>query len=103
MRSRLLSGGLAICLLSGSFALLTIFSHPLHAQERIRIAYVGPSLSNLPLLAAKELGTFAKNGLQAEILVLTSQLSAVALSAGGGFYMWGGGAPSPRRTPPCAS
>ncbi len=54
---------------------------PAQAQEKIRIAYVGPSLSNLPLLAAKELGTFARNGLHAEILLLTSQLSAVALAA----------------------
>src|SRR5258706_12664532 len=62
--------------------LLLICSTRVFAQEKIRIAYVGPSLSNLPLLAARELGTFSRNGLQAEILLLTSQLSAVALGAG---------------------
>jgi NitT/TauT family transport system substrate-binding protein len=61
------------------------------AQERIRIAYVGPSLSSLPLLAARELGTFSRNGLQAEILLLTSQLSAVALGAGELEYVGGVG------------
>ncbi len=67
------------------------FCGPSFAQEKIRIAYVGPSLSNLPLLAAKELGTFARNGLQAEILLLTSQLSAVALGAGELEYVGGVG------------
>ena len=61
------------------------------AQEKIRIAYVGPSLSNLPLLAAKQMGTFARQGLDAEILLLTSQLSAVALGAGELEYVAGVG------------
>jgi len=64
---------------------------PAHAQDKIRLAYVGPSLSNLPLLAAKELGTFARQGLDAEILLLTSQLSAVALGAGEIEYVAGVG------------
>ena len=54
---------------------------PSFAQDRVRIAYVGPSLSNLPLLAAKETGIFARHKLDVEILLLTSQLSAVALGA----------------------
>jgi len=61
------------------------------AQDKVRIAYVGPSLSNLPLLAAKELGGFARQGLEVEILVLTSQLSAVALGAGELEYVAGVG------------
>jgi NitT/TauT family transport system substrate-binding protein len=61
------------------------------AQDKVRIAYVGPSLSNLPLLAAKELGGFARQGLEVEILLLTSQLSAVALGAGELEYVAGVG------------
>lgn len=61
------------------------------AQDKVRIAYVGPSLSNLPLLAAKELGFFSRNKLEVEILLLTSQLSAVALGAGELEYVAGVG------------
>jgi ABC-type nitrate/sulfonate/bicarbonate transport system substrate-binding protein len=57
----------------------------------VRIAYVGPSLSNLPLLAAKETGIFARHKLDVEILLLTSQLSAVALAAGELEYVAGVG------------
>jgi ABC-type nitrate/sulfonate/bicarbonate transport system substrate-binding protein len=64
---------------------------PSFAQDRVRIAYVGPSLSNLPLLAAKETGIFARHKLDAEILLLTSQLSAVALGAGELEYVAGVG------------
>lgn len=81
MRTRfiLLCGLLwAMCVARGSFA-----------QEKIRIAYIGPSLSNLPLLAAKQMGAFARQGLDVEILLLTSQLSAVALGAGELEYVAG--------------
>ncbi len=61
------------------------------AQDKVRIAYVGPSLSNLPLLAAKETGIFARHKLDVEILLLTSQLSAVALGAGELEYVAGVG------------
>ena len=64
---------------------------PSFAQDRVRIAYVGPSLSNLPLLAAKETGIFARHKLDVEILLLTSQLSAVALGAGEIEYVAGVG------------
>src|SRR5580765_2832820 len=64
---------------------------PSFAQDRVRIAYVGPSVSNLPLLAAKETGIFARHKLDAEILLLTSQLSAVALGAGELEYVAGVG------------
>jgi len=91
MRTSFLFGCFTVALLLDLVCFAGIFGSPLDAQERVRIAYIGPSLSNLPLLAAKESGTFAKNGLQAEILVLTSQLSAVALSAGELEYVAGVG------------
>ena len=61
------------------------------AQNKVRIAYIGPSLSNLPLLAAKETGIFSRHKLDVEILLLTSQLSAVALGAGELEYVAGVG------------
>ena len=90
MRTRFLFG-LATVLLLDLVCLSSIFASKLYGEDRVRIAYIGPSLSNLPLLAAKETGIFARNGLQAEILVLTSQLSAVALSAGELEYVAGVG------------
>ncbi len=70
---------------------LILSSSVASAQEKIRIGYIGLSLSSLPLLAARELGLFAKNGVQAEVLLLTSQLSAVALNAGELDYVAGVG------------
>jgi NitT/TauT family transport system substrate-binding protein len=67
------------------------YGDPSFAQDKVRIAFVGPSLSNLPLLAAKETGIFARHKLDVEILLLTSQLSAVALGAGELEYVAGVG------------
>jgi len=90
-RIRFLFSCLSAALLLDSICFALILGSALDAQEKVRIAYIGPSLSNLPLLAAKESGAFAKNGLQAELLVLTSQLSAVALAAGELEYVAGVG------------
>jgi NitT/TauT family transport system substrate-binding protein len=68
-----------------------VFAGAASAQEKIRIGYIGLSLSSLPLLAARELGIFSKNGVLAEVLLLTSQLSAVALNAGELDYVAGVG------------
>lgn len=77
--------------LSWALILALCGGHRVFAEEKIRIAYVGPSLSNLPLLAAKQMGAFARQGLDAEILLLTSQLSAVALGVGELEYVAGVG------------
>ena len=63
----------------------------LFAQDKVRIGYIGLSLSSLPLLAAREQGFFARNGIQAELVLLTSQLSAVALNSGELQYVAGVG------------
>ena len=68
-----------------------IFSTAASAQEKIRIGYIGLSLSSMPILAARDLGMFAKNGIQAELLLLTFQLSSVALTAGDLEYVAGVG------------
>ncbi|MGH7810723.1 MAG: hypothetical protein ACREP5_10645, partial [Candidatus Binatia bacterium] len=67
------------------------FSSTSFAQEKIRIGYIGLSLSSLPLLAARELGFFSKNGLQVENLLLTFQLSSIAMSSGELDYVAGVG------------
>src|SRR5882762_10268803 len=54
----------------------------LFAQDKVRIGHIGLSLSSLPLVAARERGFFSRNGVQAEVVLLTSQLSAVALNSG---------------------
>lgn len=73
------------------FFLSLVATSPSFAQEKIRVGYIGLSLSSLPLLAARELGIFAKNGLQAEVLLLNFQLSAIAMSAGELDYVAGVG------------
>lgn len=78
-------------ILSLSLLALILFSTAASAQEKIRIGYIGLSLSSMPILAARDLGTFAKNGIQAELLLLTFQISSVALNAGELEYVAGVG------------
>ena len=68
-----------------------VFSTAASAQEKIRIGYIGLSLSSMPILAARDLGMFAKNGIQPELLLMTFQLSSVALNAGELEYVAGVG------------
>ena len=76
-----------------SFLLLASLGFPTAAaaQEKIRIGYIGLSLSSMPILAARDLGIFAKNGIQAELLLMTFQLSSIALNAGELDYVAGVG------------
>ena len=78
-------------ILSLSRLAFILFSAAASAQEKIRIGYIGLSLSSMPILAARDLGTFSKNGIQAELLLLTFQLSSVALTAGDLEYVAGVG------------
>ena len=75
----------------GAFCLVSNASGGLWAQDKVRIGYIGLSLSSMPLLAARDLGLFAKNGIQEELLMLTFQLSSVALNAGDLEYVAGVG------------
>ena len=78
-------------ILSLSLLAFILFSTAASAQEKIRIGYIGLSLSSMPILAARDLGMFAKNGIQAELLLMTFQLSSVALNAGELEYVAGVG------------
>jgi ABC-type nitrate/sulfonate/bicarbonate transport system substrate-binding protein len=73
------------------FCVVAQVQSPLQAQEKIRVGYIGLSLSSMPILAARDLGTFAKNGLQAELVLLTFQLSSIAMSGGELDYVAGVG------------
>jgi ABC-type nitrate/sulfonate/bicarbonate transport system substrate-binding protein len=62
------------------------------AQERkINIAYAGPSLIALPLLAAQEWKLFSQNGLNTQLIVMTFTISIPALSADQVDYLGGVG------------
>ena len=78
-------------ILSLSLLAFILFSTAASAQEKIRIGYIGLSLSSMPILAARDLGMFAKNGIQPELLLMTFQLSSVALNAGELEYVAGVG------------
>jgi len=68
-------------------AILLVGMIPLHteAQERrarVRISNAGLTITALPLLAAHDWGTFAANGLDAEIIVMSPPIAAAALAQG---------------------
>src|SRR5512142_879715 len=61
----------------------SIFAGPLHAQERIRIAWAGDSPANSPIWVVQEKGLLKKNGLNGEVIRITNSPTAVqALLAG---------------------
>ena len=85
-----------------SFALLIFFAFgfiaiwPMYgdSQERrskIRISNAGFTITALPLLAAKDWGVFAVNGLDVELIVMSPSLAAAALAQGDIDYVAGVG------------
>jgi len=64
------------------------------AQERrtkVRISNAGLTITALPLLAARDWGTFAANGLDVEIVVMSPPLGAAAMAQGDIDYVAGVG------------
>src|SRR5580765_1641189 len=64
------------------------------AQERrikVRISNAGLTITALPLLAARDWGTFAANGLDVEIIVMSPPLGAAAMAQGDIDYVAGVG------------
>lgn len=77
-------------------AILLVGMIPLHteAQERrarVRISNAGLTITALPLLAAHDWGTFAANGLDTEIIVMSPPIAAAALAQGDIDYVAGVG------------
>jgi ABC-type nitrate/sulfonate/bicarbonate transport system substrate-binding protein len=64
------------------------------AQERrtkVRISNAGFTITALPLLAAKDWGVFAANGLDVELIVMSPSIAAAALAQGDIDYVAGVG------------
>src|SRR5438094_461892 len=74
-------------------ALLLLVSNGL-AQERrakLRISNAGFTITALPLLAAKDWGSFSTNGLDVELIVMSPPIAAAALAQGDIDYVAGVG------------
>src|SRR5215510_11517156 len=90
-----------------ALALIAIWSSHANSQERrskIRISNAGFTITALPLLAAKDWGTFAASGLDVELIVIAATLAPAALSQGD-FHSLAAPRPPPvssRATPPAA-
>ena len=77
-----------------ALALIAIWSSHANSQERrskIRISNAGFTITALPLLAAKDWGTFAASGLDVELIVIAATLAPAALSQGDIDYIAGVG------------
>ena len=83
-------------------ALLLILLNTLPAasqdkRAKVRISNAGFTITALPLLAAKDWGTFSANGLDVELIVMSPSIAAAALAQGDIDYVAGvGRRPSPR-------
>jgi ABC-type nitrate/sulfonate/bicarbonate transport system substrate-binding protein len=75
-------------------ALIAMYSSPANSQERrakVRISNAGFTITALPLLAAKDWGAFATNGLDVELIVMNPSIAAAALAQGDVDYVAGVG------------
>jgi ABC-type nitrate/sulfonate/bicarbonate transport system substrate-binding protein len=86
------------CRLAGrivlALVLVGIISPRAEAQERrtkVRISNAGLTITALPLLAAHDWGTFAADGLDVEIIVMSPSIAAAALTQGDIDYVAGVG------------
>ncbi|HMF51272.1 MAG TPA: ABC transporter substrate-binding protein, partial [Candidatus Saccharimonadales bacterium] len=70
------AGSLMMCRLSRLFAVLFVlamlFTRPVVAQERMRIAWAGSTPSNTPIWVADHKSFFKKNGLNAEVIAISA-------------------------------
>jgi ABC-type nitrate/sulfonate/bicarbonate transport system substrate-binding protein len=60
-------------------------------RAKIRISNAGFTITALPLLAAKDWGTFSANGLDVELIVMSPSIAAAALAQGDIDYVAGVG------------
>ena len=74
--------------------LIPIYSLPAASQDKrtkVRISNAGFTITALPLLAAKDWGAFAANGLDVELIVMSPSIAAAALAQGDIDYVAGVG------------
>jgi len=84
-----------------AIAVMFAMAHSLSAQERgnkLRISNAGFTITALPLLAAKEWGMFAANGLDMEVILMQSSIVPAALTQGDIDYQAGVGPASVNAT-----
>lgn len=88
----------SLCLFGTQFfiavVLVVTWSISAESQERrskIRISNAGLTITALPLLAARDWGTFAANGMDVEIIVMAPSIAASALAQGDVDYVAGVG------------
>src|SRR5512141_344073 len=60
-------------------------------RAKVRISNAGFTITALPLLAAKDWGMFAANGLDVELIVMSPSIAAAALAQGDIDYVAGVG------------
>ncbi len=87
-------GRASLMLATAIIAMAWSIAAPSRAQEpprKTRISNAGFTITALPLLAAKEWGTFAANGLDVEIILMQSSIVPAALNQGDIDYQAGVG------------
>lgn len=72
-------------------ALSWTLAHAQTPRAKIRISNAGLTITALPLLAARDWGTFKANGLDVEIIVMSPPLGAAAMAQGDIDYVAGVG------------
>src|SRR4030095_2382837 len=60
-------------------------------RAKVRVSNAGFTITALPLLAAKDWGTFSANGLDVELIVMSPSIAAAALAQGDIDYVAGVG------------
>ena len=77
-----------------AFGLIIALSQDAASQDRrvkVRISNAGFTITELPLLAAKDWGVFSTNGLDVELIVMSPTLAAAAIAQGDIDYVAGVG------------
>ncbi len=62
--------------------LLLLFASGAHAAEKVRYAYPAKSLNYLPLFLGKDKGIYAAEGIDLELVLVTSRIQVTALTTG---------------------
>src|SRR5215813_13205996 len=75
----------------GFIAIWPMYGDSQERRSKIRISNAGFTITALPLLAAKDWGIFAANGLTVELIVMAASLAPAALSSGDIDYIAGVG------------
>jgi len=75
----------------GFIAIWPMYGDSQERRSKIRISNAGFTITALPLLAAKDWGVFAANGLDVELIVMSPSLAAAALAQGDIDYVAGVG------------